>query len=70
MLVPLLGAIFWQRASTRGAMTSMGLGAATVIGFMVKDGILANTPIYYGLVVSLAGFVLQPQTDSNLASSH
>jgi len=51
-------ALFWSRASTRGAMTSMALGAATVIGFMVKDGILANTPIYYGLAVSLVGFVL------------
>jgi len=70
MLVPLLGAIFWPKASTRGAITSMALGAATVIGFMAKDGILANTPIYYGLAVSLASFVLQPQTDSNLASSH
>jgi len=70
MLVPLLGALFWKKASTRGAISAMALGAATVIGFMVKDGILANTPIYYGLAVSLVSFVLQPQTVAKLAVTH
>jgi len=61
MLVPLLGALFWKKASTRGAITSMVLGATTVVALMIKDGILANTPIYYGLAVSLIGFLMQPK---------
>jgi len=69
MLVPLLGAIIWRKASTRGAISSMLLGAVTVIAFMTKDGILANTPIYYGLAVSLISFVLQPRTDHQPADA-
>ncbi len=32
-------------------------GSLTVIACMARDGILANTPIYYGLGVSLLTFV-------------
>jgi len=58
MLVPLIGAIFWKRATTSGAIASMGLGFATALLFMFKDGLDANTPIYYSLAVALASFVL------------
>jgi len=57
MLVPLMGAIFWRRATPAAAVTSMLLGCATALGFMVKDGIDANSPIYYSLAVSLVSFV-------------
>jgi len=67
MLVPLLGALFWKKASTRGAITSMALGAITVVALMIKDGILANTPIYYGLAVSLISFLMQPKANVRLA---
>jgi len=30
---------------------------------MIKDGILANTPIYYGLTVSLICFLMQPKAE-------
>ncbi|MBH9344902.1 sodium:solute symporter [Pseudomonas aeruginosa] len=58
MLVPLIGAIYWKRASTAGAITSMTLGFLTVLAFMIKDGLDANTPIYYSLAVGLLSFVL------------
>ncbi|MHC6226747.1 sodium:solute symporter family protein [Pseudomonas sp. X10] len=58
MLIPLIGAIFWKRASTAGAITSMTLGFLTVLVFMIKDGLEANTPIYYSLAVGLVSFVL------------
>ena len=58
MLVPLIGAIFWKRATTTGAITSMSLGFVTALVFMFKDGLDANTPIYYSLAVALASFVL------------
>ncbi|MDH0748241.1 sodium:solute symporter [Pseudomonas sp. GD03842] len=58
MLVPLIGAIFWKRATTAGALTSMGLGFVTALVFMLKDGLDANTPIYYSLAVGLVSFVV------------
>jgi len=36
----------------------MGLGFATALLFMVKDGLDANTPIYYSLGVGLVSFVI------------
>ena len=58
MLIPLIGAIYWKRATTAGAITSMALGFATALLFMFKDGLDANTPIYYSLGVGLVSFVL------------
>jgi solute:Na+ symporter, SSS family len=56
MLVPLMGAIFWKRATPAAAMAAMTAGCLTALGFMMKDGILANTPIYWSLAVSLVLF--------------
>jgi SSS family solute:Na+ symporter len=53
-----MGAIFWKRATTAGAIASMGMGFATALVFMFKDGLDANTPIYYSLGVGLVSFVL------------
>ncbi|WAF86555.1 sodium:solute symporter [Metapseudomonas otitidis] len=58
LLVPIIGALLWRRASATGAMACMVTGSLTVIAFMVRDGILANTPIYYGLGASLSTFVV------------
>jgi SSS family solute:Na+ symporter len=58
MLIPLMGAIYWKRATTAGAITSMALGFATALVFMFKDGMDANTPIYYSLGVGLVSFVV------------
>ncbi|MOA64792.1 sodium/panthothenate symporter [compost metagenome] len=58
MLIPLIGAIYWKRATTAGAITSMSLGFLTALLFMLKDGLDANTPIYYSLSVALVSFVL------------
>lgn len=57
MPVLLIGAIFWKRATTAGAITSMSLGIMTVLGFMLKEGLEANTPIYYSLSAGLVSFV-------------
>ncbi|MNH13670.1 Sodium/pantothenate symporter [compost metagenome] len=57
MLVPLIGAIYWKRATTAGAITSMTLGFVTALVFMFKDGMAANTPIYYSLAIALVSFV-------------
>jgi solute:Na+ symporter, SSS family len=57
MLIPLIGAIFWKRATPAGAMSSMILGCVTALALMVKDGIDANTPIYYSLAIGLVSYV-------------
>jgi SSS family solute:Na+ symporter len=57
MLIPLIGAIYWQRATTPAAITSMFLGCLTALLFMFKDGLEANTPIYFSLGMSLLSFV-------------
>ncbi|MGH8382152.1 sodium:solute symporter [Pseudomonas sp.] len=73
MLVPLIGAIYWKRATTAGAITSMTLGFVTALAFMIKDGMDANTPIYYSLAIALVSFVLvslmsrRPAGAANLA---
>ncbi|MCY1290661.1 Osmoregulated proline transporter OpuE [compost metagenome] len=58
MLIPLLGAIYWKRATTAGAISSMSLGCITALVFMFTDGLEANTPIYYSLAVGLVSFVV------------
>ena len=58
MLIPLIGAIYWKRATTSGAITSMALGFLTALALMLKDGFDANTPIYYSLSVGLISFVV------------
>ncbi|MDD1509285.1 sodium:solute symporter [Pseudomonas sp. CNPSo 3701] len=56
MLVPLLGAIYFKRASTFAAILSMLCGSLTAALFMFLDGLDANTPIYYSLAVGTATF--------------
>ncbi|MGP0151242.1 sodium:solute symporter [Pseudomonas oryzihabitans] len=58
ILVPLLGAILWKHATTAGALASMLLGSGAAIVFMLKDGLEANTPIYFSLGLSLVSFVV------------
>jgi SSS family solute:Na+ symporter len=57
LLVPILGGLVWKRGNLPGAMASMIAGGTTVITFMVTDGLLANEPIYYGLLAGLAAYV-------------
>ena len=65
MLIPLIGGIFWKRASTRGAIISMASGAITASVFMIKDGLLANTPIYFSLAIGLVTFIVFSLSDPN-----
>lgn len=58
MLIPLVGAIFWKRATSTGAIASMIAGSLCVLGFMYYHGIQANSPIYSGLLASLLVFIV------------
>ncbi len=58
LFVPIVGALFWRRATAVGALASMAAGSVVVVVFMIRDGLFANTPIIWGLLVSLVVFVV------------
>ena len=58
LFVPIVGALFWRRATTAGALASMAAGSVVVVIFMVMDGLFANTPIIWGMLASLVVFVV------------
>ncbi|WP_326650029.1 MULTISPECIES: sodium:solute symporter [unclassified Streptomyces] len=58
LLVPILGGLLWKRGTVYGALASVTVGGLSVIGLMASYGILANQPVYYGLLLSLAAYVI------------
>lgn len=57
LLVPILGGLLWRRGTAQGALTSVVVGGVAVIVLMATHGILANEPVYYGLLLSLAAYL-------------
>ncbi|KUL73195.1 MULTISPECIES: sodium:solute symporter [unclassified Streptomyces] len=57
LLVPILGGLLWRRGTAQGALASVVVGGVAVITLMATHGILANEPVYYGLLSSLAAYV-------------
>ncbi|AXK36655.1 sodium:solute symporter [Streptomyces armeniacus] len=57
LLVPVLGGLLWRRGTAYGALAAAGVGGAVVLATMAWKGVLANEPIYYGLLASLAAYV-------------
>jgi SSS family solute:Na+ symporter len=68
LLVPILGGLVWKRGTVYGALASVAVGGLSVIVLMATHGILANEPVYYGLLASLAAYVIvslaTPATDA------
>ncbi|WP_141205106.1 sodium:solute symporter [Streptomyces griseorubiginosus] len=68
LLVPILGGLLWKRGTAQGALASVAVGGLAVIGLMAGYGILANEPVYYGLLASLVVYVAvslaTPATDT------
>ncbi|MEU6660874.1 sodium:solute symporter [Streptomyces sp. NPDC046821] len=58
LLVPILGGLLWKRGTVAGALAAIIVGGGGVIGLMAAYGILANQPIYYGLVLSLVAYIV------------
>ncbi|MGP8301666.1 sodium:solute symporter [Streptomyces inhibens] len=57
LLVPILGGLVWKRGTAAGTLASVVVGGVTVIGLMITLGVLANEPIYYGLIASLVAYL-------------
>lgn len=68
LLVPILGGLVWKRGTVHGALASVVAGGLAVIVLMATYGILANEPVYYGLLASLAAYLVvslaTPATDA------
>ncbi|MEU3185780.1 sodium:solute symporter [Streptomyces sp. NPDC006923] len=58
LLVPIIGGLLWRRGTVYGALAAVIVGGGAVIGLMAAYGILANQPIYYGLLASLAAYLV------------
>ncbi|MGW6905849.1 sodium:solute symporter [Streptomyces sp. NPDC054940] len=58
LLVPILGGLLWRRGTVQGALSSVVVGGVAVIVLMATHGILANEPVYYGLLLSLAAYLV------------
>ncbi len=56
LLVPILGGLLWKRGTVQGALAAVTVGGLAVIGLMAGYGILANEPVYYGLLSSLVAY--------------
>ncbi|MBD0420645.1 sodium:solute symporter [Streptomyces sp. TRM S81-3] len=73
LLVPILGGLLWKRGTAQGALAAVAVGGLAVIGLMAGYGILANEPVYYGLLASLAVYVAvslatRPTDEATLAA--
>ncbi|WP_328339017.1 sodium:solute symporter [Streptomyces violaceus] len=68
LLVPILGGLVWKRGTVHGALASVVVGGLAVVVLMATYGILANEPVYYGLLASLAAYLAvsfaTPATDA------
>ncbi|MBM7054842.1 sodium:solute symporter [Streptomyces durocortorensis] len=73
LLVPIIGGLLWRRGTAAGALSAVAVGGVAVIGLMWHYGILANQPIYYGLLASLAVYVVvslaTPPTDADVLAA-
>ncbi|MDT0445806.1 sodium:solute symporter family transporter [Streptomyces johnsoniae] len=57
LLVPVVGAMFWKRSTTAGAVAGVLAGTAACVLFMVVSGLYANEPVAYGMLACLVAFV-------------
>ena len=57
LFVPIVGALFWRRATAVGALASIVVSSIVVVVLLVTEGLLSNDPIIYGMGTSLVVFV-------------
>jgi SSS family solute:Na+ symporter len=58
LLVPILGGLVWRRGTNVGALAAMVVGTVATLATMVATDILANEPIYAGLVSGLLVYIV------------
>lgn len=58
LMVAILGGLIWRRGTGAGAAASMLVGSVVTLVCMPVFGVLANEPIYYGLLSSLVVYLV------------
>lgn len=58
LFTPVLGAMLWRRGTSRGALASIATGSIAVLSLLYLRGIDSDAPIYVGLGLSAAIYVL------------
>lgn len=58
LVVPIVGALFWKRATTAGAVSAMVIGTVVMVVMMaVRHDLYTNDAITYSLVASLVTYI-------------
>lgn len=57
LFVPIVGALFWRRATGAGALAAVVVSSVVVGVLMATQGLFSNDPIIYGMLTSLVVFV-------------
>jgi SSS family solute:Na+ symporter len=58
VFVPVVGALFWRRATAPAALSAMLIGAVVTVVMMAWRGLYSNEAIYWSLVASFVAFVV------------
>jgi SSS family solute:Na+ symporter len=58
LLIPVVGAMLWKRGTGAGALTSIAVSGVVVVVLLFARGIDSSAPIYAGLGLGLASYVL------------
>ncbi len=58
LFTPVLGAMLWRRGTAQGALASIALGGIAVIVLLITRGIDSDAPIYGGLLLSIAAYII------------
>ncbi len=57
LFVPIIGGLFWRRATGVGALAAIAVSSVVVVVLMIVLGLFSNWPIIAGMLVSLVVFV-------------
>jgi SSS family solute:Na+ symporter len=58
LFTPVIGAMLWRRGTASGALASIAVGSVAVVGLLATRGIDSDLPIYGGLLLSVATYIL------------
>ena len=58
LFIPIVGGLVWKRGTIVGVLAGMIAGTGAAVIFMIVNGLMANTPIYFGLGASLVAYVV------------
>lgn len=58
VFVPVVAALFWKRATTAGAVSSMVVGTVVMVATMIWKGLYSNEAIYYSLAACAVVFIV------------